>query len=182
MPFYHGIDPQTGDGQRTITRLQALRTQLDADVPTRTLEETLLLGTWNLREFGAGKHGGRRDESIATIAEIVSRFDVVALQEVNKDLTDLDRLLRAWPVVETPRHGHDRRAPRQQRARRLRLRHAEGHLRRRRRRGRPAPTAGQARRQDVLRARDTALADAGDLRLSHGMDALLARDGPHHLG
>ncbi|MCK5796867.1 MAG: hypothetical protein KAI47_06785 [Deltaproteobacteria bacterium] len=27
MPFYHGIDPQTGDGQRTITRLQALRAQ-----------------------------------------------------------------------------------------------------------------------------------------------------------
>ena len=36
---------------RTIDGLARLRAQLDAEVPARTQEDTLLLTTWNVREF-----------------------------------------------------------------------------------------------------------------------------------
>lgn len=105
MPFYRAIAPGTRDGKRTLKRLLALRTQLDDEIPRRTLDETLLIATWNLREFGGGKCGGRLDEAILYIAEIIARFDLVALQEVNKDLAALDRLKRTlgrdWDYIVT---------------------------------------------------------------------------------
>ncbi|WP_461208687.1 endonuclease/exonuclease/phosphatase family protein [Desulfocurvus sp. DL9XJH121] len=92
MPFYRNIDAASPAGRRTAENLLALRADLDARVPARTLEKTLLLATWNIREFGAGKYGGRLDESIAYIAEIVSRFDLVAVQEVRRCLSALNRV------------------------------------------------------------------------------------------
>ncbi|BBD09199.1 endonuclease/exonuclease/phosphatase family protein [Desulfovibrio ferrophilus] len=92
MPFYRDIDTATEAGKRTAERLLRLRRELDAQVPARTLEETLLLATWNIREFGAGKYGGRLPESIHYIAEVVSRFDLVAVQEVRRNLDALNRV------------------------------------------------------------------------------------------
>lgn len=53
---------------------------------------TLLLGTWNLREFDSATWGARLLESYLYIAEIVNRFDLVAIQEVRQDLRALQRL------------------------------------------------------------------------------------------
>jgi endonuclease/exonuclease/phosphatase family metal-dependent hydrolase len=75
-------------------------------VPARTVEQTLLLATWNLREFGRNKMFGRRlDESIQYIAEVVNHFDLVAIQEVKENLADLRRLVEVlgdwWEYIVT---------------------------------------------------------------------------------
>jgi len=105
MPFYRDIDAGTPAGRRTAENLVKLRAALDAAVPPRTLEQTLLLATWNIREFGAGKYGGRLAESIHYIAEVVARFDLVAVQEVRRDLCELNRVREAlgpyWKCVFT---------------------------------------------------------------------------------
>ena len=92
MPFYYKIDPGKPSGKRTAERLLLLREQLEGEVPKRTITETLLLATWNIREFDSPAYGERLDESFYYIAEIVSHFDLVAVQEVRKDLAALKKL------------------------------------------------------------------------------------------
>ena len=95
MPFYRDLTRTTTKGRRTLERLIELRGVFEAQgLPQRNLESTLLIATWNLREFDSASYGSRTDESIQYIAEIVSRFDVVAVQEVRKSLDGLDRLMR----------------------------------------------------------------------------------------
>jgi endonuclease/exonuclease/phosphatase family metal-dependent hydrolase len=82
------------DGRdRAIGGLRRLRAALAREdgVPPRR-NSTLLLGTWNVREFDSTTWGARLPESYAYIAEIVSRFDLVAVQEVREDLHALNRL------------------------------------------------------------------------------------------
>lgn len=96
MPFYRDLDAATVDGRRAIERLLALRRQaatLPGGVPPKTLSETLLIATWNIRDFDSPSFGQRSDEAIRYIAEIIDKFDIVAIQEVNKDLTGLKRVL-----------------------------------------------------------------------------------------
>lgn len=73
---------------------------LDEAIPPKVLDRNLMLATWNIRALGgytprwtAGpRDSPRRDlQAVHAIAEIVSRFDVVALQEVKADT----RALRA---------------------------------------------------------------------------------------
>ena len=76
-------------------RLLRLRTRLRKELPERNVTRSILLATWNLREFGRNdKYGVRLGESILYIAEIISHFDLVAIQEVNQDLGDLQRLVK----------------------------------------------------------------------------------------
>lgn len=80
-------------GKRTAKRLLRLKTALK-NVPVKSADN-LLIGTFNVREFGANKkYGDRTEESILYLAEILDRFDVVAVQEVNNELGDLRRLMR----------------------------------------------------------------------------------------
>jgi endonuclease/exonuclease/phosphatase family metal-dependent hydrolase len=83
-----------GDSGRTIPRLRKLREQLK-EVPAKDSEGNLLLASWNLRDFGVPGggfgHGERLPESYFYIAETLSRFDFVAVQEVND--------LYAWEEV-----------------------------------------------------------------------------------
>ena len=76
------------DRPRVVAHLQRLIAQLDRDIPDKDSERNLLLATWNIRDLGkAGKgwgHGNRLPESLFYIAEIISRFDFVAVQEVNE--------------------------------------------------------------------------------------------------
>ena len=92
MPFYQDIDPKDPHSPRMLERLLALRQQLDAEVPTRTQFETLLLATWNIREFDSPAYGERLPEAFYYIAEIIARFDLVAVQEVRRDLKALKKL------------------------------------------------------------------------------------------
>lgn len=93
MPFYQNIKPNTPEGKRTIEHLLVLRKKLSEQIPEKQLMNNLLLATWNIREFGTHKYGGRRDEAYYYIAEIVSRFDIIAIQEVREDISALKKLL-----------------------------------------------------------------------------------------
>ena len=105
MPFYYEIDANTEAGRRTAQRLLVLRDQLDAEIPRRFAEGTLLLGTWNIREFDSAAYGSRSAECFYYIAEILSRFDLIAVQEVREDLAALDRVRRVlglwWKYLVT---------------------------------------------------------------------------------
>lgn len=80
--------------KRCAERLVAMRTSL-APLRAKHKDSSILLATWNIRDFGASKFNpeGRLDESFYYLAEIVSSFDLVAIQEVNRNLRDFDRLV-----------------------------------------------------------------------------------------
>ena len=94
MPFYKNIKFDTPEGKRTAEKLITLKGALDQAIPEKSVDPTLLLATWNLREFGGTKSGGRDAEALFYIAEIMSRFDMIAVQEVRDDLDALDTLMR----------------------------------------------------------------------------------------
>ncbi|MGA7673152.1 MAG: endonuclease/exonuclease/phosphatase family protein [Nitrolancea sp.] len=89
--------------------LAALRVALDEHIPARALDTNLLIATWNLRAFGglteswaAAEHDSpKRDlHALRAIAEIVSRFDVIAIQEVKGDLKALRHILKALNAID----------------------------------------------------------------------------------
>ncbi|MCB0522335.1 MAG: endonuclease/exonuclease/phosphatase family protein [Lewinellaceae bacterium] len=93
MPLYKNLDPATPAGKRTIERLLQLRQQLNTEIPEKSAEKTLLLATWNIREFDSPAYGDRIPEAFHYIAEIVARFDLIAIQEVRQDLKALNQLM-----------------------------------------------------------------------------------------
>ncbi len=111
MPFYNAIDINTKQGRRTAQRLLKLKEGLSS-IPGKTVDDRLLLATWNIRDFDKSAYGDRLDESIYYIAEIISRFDIVAIQEVYKDLRGLKRVLKVlggyWKYIVTDVAGGTR--------------------------------------------------------------------------
>lgn len=82
--------------------LANLAQALDAALPPR-LADNLLIATWNLRAFGSltrkwrssGTDSPKRDlASALCIADILARFDVIAIQEVKSDLRALRDVLK----------------------------------------------------------------------------------------
>ena len=97
MPYYYPIrGMQAGRRKRTLEGLARLRSQLESELPDRTRAKTLILGTWNLRNFDDNRfgHGPRTLEDKLYVAEILGRFDVIALQELCRDLDPLDDVVR----------------------------------------------------------------------------------------
>ncbi len=92
MPIYYRIDNSKPSERRTAEYLLNLRKQFEEELPKRTINDTLLLATWNIREFDSPAYGERTQESLYYIAEIVSHFDLVAIQEVRENLKALDKL------------------------------------------------------------------------------------------
>jgi endonuclease/exonuclease/phosphatase family metal-dependent hydrolase len=81
-----------------------LRRQMERlKLPRKLVDRNVLVGTWNIRAFGTvypkwGENPAspkRNLRAMAYIAEIIRRFDVVAIQEVKEDLSGL-RLLMDW--------------------------------------------------------------------------------------
>lgn len=108
MPFYSKLKKwKSKDRGRTIKNILALRHRLEGAIPQRTARDTLLLATWNLRDFDSNKfgHGPRLPESYYYIAEIISAFDLVAVQEVNRDLRPFQKVLEIlgpnWSYITT---------------------------------------------------------------------------------
>jgi endonuclease/exonuclease/phosphatase family metal-dependent hydrolase len=75
-----------------LIELRKALSQAEGAPPPRR-PSTLLIGTWNLREFDSTTWGVRVPETYVYIAEIIDRFDLVAVQEVRDDLRALDRLM-----------------------------------------------------------------------------------------
>lgn len=90
--------------KRIVNGLTALRAGLKEKVPAKS-DGSLLLATWNIREFGGAKHGGRIPDAMYYIAECIGRFDLVAVQEVRADLKALWEVMRylgpQWDVIFT---------------------------------------------------------------------------------
>ena len=109
MPQYSAIRFWRDDvaKRRVLDRLLTLRRQMSAEVGPHRGDASLMLATWNIRDFDSNKfgHGPRLPESFHYIAEIVSWFDLVAIQEVNRDLAALRRLMsllgRDWDYLVT---------------------------------------------------------------------------------
>jgi exonuclease III len=100
------LEPKT-ERTRIVRNLMKLRTQLDEEVPPKNAESDLLLATWNLRDFAKEDRKGfgeRFPESHFYIAEVLSRFDFVAVQEVN-ELDEWEKVMRilgpSWDFIAT---------------------------------------------------------------------------------
>ncbi len=108
MPFYAGLRRwKKVDRSRAIDRLLALRRSLQRAIPPRTIRQTLLLATWNLRDFDSNKskNGPRLPESYYYVAEVIWVFDLVAVQEVNRNLKLFEQVMRilgpSWSYITT---------------------------------------------------------------------------------
>jgi len=93
MPFYKNLNNARAADRQTAEGLLRLKPALDAAIPAKAVDLTLLLASWNIREFGGTKYGGRDKEPLFYIAEILSRFDLIAVQEVRDNLDALDELM-----------------------------------------------------------------------------------------
>jgi len=108
MPWYNDLRPITDDGkidyalvfpqlkneerQRIIKDILDLRKDLSLKVPEKNSDRSLLLATWNIKEFGHLNE--RLPDTYFFIAEIINRFDLVAIQEVKSRLDDLFKIMR----------------------------------------------------------------------------------------
>ena len=97
MPYYkpiRNIEPKK-TRLRTLSSLKRLRAQLDKELPLKTRNKTLILGTWNIRNFDDNRfmNGNRTTEDLLYIAEIISRFDVLAVQEICDNTSPLEKLM-----------------------------------------------------------------------------------------
>ncbi|MFC1478066.1 endonuclease/exonuclease/phosphatase family protein [Candidatus Margulisiibacteriota bacterium] len=78
-------------------------------VPSRKMNENLLIATWNIQQFSNKKS----QQAIQYIADICERFDIIALQEVKTDLRGLKWLQELLPgnykiLVTDPTGNSDR--------------------------------------------------------------------------
>ena len=92
MPTITDVPPQN-----VRKDLDALAAALDARIPVKA-DDNLLVCTWNIRSFGsltrkwtaAASDSPKRDlRGLRAIIEILSRFDVIAIQELTGDLRAL---------------------------------------------------------------------------------------------
>lgn len=97
-----------------VAELAELRAALDEAIPSKALDRNLLIATWNIRAFGdltekwqsSEDDSPKRDlHSLLCIAEVVSRFDVIALQEVRGNIKSLRHMLKLlgsnWGLILT---------------------------------------------------------------------------------
>lgn len=98
----------------TKEELAKLAVGLDADVPRKIVDRNLIVATWNIRAFGgmsdswvrgADDNPKRNMSDALAIAAILSRFDVIAIQEAKDNLRALRHVLKAlgpeWGLILT---------------------------------------------------------------------------------
>lgn len=93
--FHGNLDYHTALG------LQELKTRIaKGNIPSSKLDESINVATWNIREFGKSK---RRKDSLHFIAEILGQFDLIAVTELRKNLSELKEVLDIlgpyWKVI-----------------------------------------------------------------------------------
>lgn len=108
MPWYNDLRPQsdykkkdyalifpemtTEEKKRTITNLLSLRQGLTHEISPKRADKNLLVGSWNIKEFGHTTQ--RLPEAFFYIAEIINMYDLIAVQEIKSQLTDLNIIMR----------------------------------------------------------------------------------------
>ena len=109
MPTYFPINRwmDAAEKARTAERLLALRQKLKSEITDRAGRNSLLIATWNLRDFDSNRlgHGPRLRESHYYIAEVISAFDLIALQEIGRNMEALETVLAilgpGWDYIAT---------------------------------------------------------------------------------
>lgn len=94
--------------------LEALSTDLDLQLPAKKVDKNLLIASWNIRSFGnltrkwesEPTDSPKRDlHALRCIAEIIKRFDVIAVQEVKANIRALRDTLKYlgsnWSLILT---------------------------------------------------------------------------------
>lgn len=100
------LSKEDGAAERCADRLLAIRERL-APIRARKSDGSLLLATWNIRDFDSNKFGWgpRLPETFYYLAEMIAAFDLVAVQEVNEDLAPFRKLMRIlgreWDYIVT---------------------------------------------------------------------------------
>ena len=98
---------------KTSIEIQRLKKYRDSKpgrkIPSKS-DDKLLLATWNIANLGEQK---RRDKDHQILAEIISWFDIIALQEVKDNLTGLrgvqDHLPSSYCSAFSDKGGNDER-------------------------------------------------------------------------
>lgn len=99
--------PKLETRNRVIGRLVNLKKDLDTKVPEKIFNENVLIATWNIRDFDSNKfgYGPRQKEAFYYMSEIISSFDLIAIQEVNADLYAFKKLMYVlganWDYIMT---------------------------------------------------------------------------------
>lgn len=110
MPYYNYLKydfRNTPARDFVIEKIIELRKQLNKEIPDKDSENNLLLATWNIRDFNKNERRGfgkRTADSFYYIAEIISAFDLVAVQEVN-ELFEWEKVMNilgsSWDYIAT---------------------------------------------------------------------------------
>jgi endonuclease/exonuclease/phosphatase family metal-dependent hydrolase len=94
MVFHGNVSSEIAKG------IKELRRRINGKIPPMTLDETLNIATWNIREFGKKR---RSEAAIHFIAEIIWQFSLVAIVELRDNLEDLRRVMTLlgpnWEVL-----------------------------------------------------------------------------------
>lgn len=89
--------------QTVVAEIVQLRQRFkDSSLSLKVLDKNLIIGSWNIRNFGGIFEGWdenpdspkRNLRAMAYIAEVVTRFDVIAIQEVKSDTSGIRRLVQ----------------------------------------------------------------------------------------
>lgn len=115
------LPPLTAAPAVVRSEMAVLRAALDAQVPARQVDRNLLIATWNVRAFGgltekwaSGSNDSpkRNWRGLAAIAEIMRRFDVIAVQELVGDLKAFRTLMKTlgpdWHFLLTDVNAGDK--------------------------------------------------------------------------
>jgi endonuclease/exonuclease/phosphatase family metal-dependent hydrolase len=97
MTYYKPLKEESiKDRKRIVAGIQRIRKQfVDVNFPSKKALESLILGSWNIRNFDDDRfnYGPRQRESLFYIAEIISHFDIIAVQETCADLKPLKEVM-----------------------------------------------------------------------------------------
>ncbi|MEQ8472486.1 MAG: endonuclease/exonuclease/phosphatase family protein [Marinoscillum sp.] len=115
MPFITDTPPSS-----IIDEITLLNKNLDALIPAKKLDQNVLIASWNIRAFGGLTEKWEADEddspkrdlhALLAIANIVKRFDIIAVQEVKGNLKAFRHMLKLlgndWSFILTDVCGGD---------------------------------------------------------------------------
>ncbi len=78
--------------KRVIQNIERLKTGIRDKIPNKKVDQNLLLASWNIKNFG--RLHDRTPESLYYIAEIISAFDIISIQEINGNLSHFKKIMR----------------------------------------------------------------------------------------
>lgn len=101
--------------RRTIVKLKELHQGIKANIPAKKVDQNLMLASWNIKNLG--KIIQRTPESLFYMAEIMNAFDIIAIQELNSNISDFKKIVKIlgshWKYLFTDttlgRRGNDER-------------------------------------------------------------------------